>query len=114
MKEQLIQYVELLFAGAQNCDDIKQEILQNTLDRYDDLIARRTEDTTIRGDLERLYRFTAAQLRQVSMAAPCRFGIKATKGKEGKHDEKNPRRIDGIRDDFLLHFRHVACSLDVA
>lgn len=39
MKEQLIQYVELLFAGAQNCDDIKQEILQNTLDRYDDLIA---------------------------------------------------------------------------
>ena len=39
MREQLIQYVELLFAGAQNCDDIKQEILQNTLDRYDDLIA---------------------------------------------------------------------------
>lgn len=39
MKEQLIQYVELLFVGAQNCDDIKQEILQNTLDRYDDLIA---------------------------------------------------------------------------
>lgn len=39
MREQLIQYVELLFAGAQNCEDIKQEILQNTLDRYDDLIA---------------------------------------------------------------------------
>lgn len=39
MKEQLIQYVELLFAGAENCEDIKQEILQNTLDRYDDLIA---------------------------------------------------------------------------
>lgn len=38
MREQLIQYVELLFAGAQNCEDIKQEILQNTLDRYDDLI----------------------------------------------------------------------------
>ena len=39
MREQLIQYVELLFAGARNCEDIKQEILQNTLDRYDDLIA---------------------------------------------------------------------------
>ena len=39
MREQLIQYVELLFAGVQDCEDIKQEILQNTLDRYDDLIA---------------------------------------------------------------------------
>lgn len=39
MREQLIQYVELLFAGAGNCEDIKQEILQNTLDRYDDLIS---------------------------------------------------------------------------
>ena len=38
MREQLIQYVELLFAGAADCEDIKQEILQNTLDRYDDLI----------------------------------------------------------------------------
>lgn len=40
MKEQLIQYVTLLFAGAQDCEDIKQEILQNTLDRYDDLVAQ--------------------------------------------------------------------------
>ncbi len=39
MREQLIQYVELLFAGATDSEDIKQEILQNTLDRYDDLIA---------------------------------------------------------------------------
>ena len=39
MREQLIQYVELLFAGGRDCEDIKQEILQNTLDRYDDLIA---------------------------------------------------------------------------
>ena len=38
MREQLIQYVELLFAGAGGCEDMKQEILQNTLDRYDDLI----------------------------------------------------------------------------
>lgn len=40
MREQLIQYVELLFAGAPDSQEIKQEILQNTLDRYDDLIAQ--------------------------------------------------------------------------
>ena len=39
MRDQLQQYVELLFAGAAGCEDIKLEILQNTLDRYDDLIA---------------------------------------------------------------------------
>ena len=39
MREQLNQYVELLFAGVRDCEDIKQEILQNSLDRYDDLIA---------------------------------------------------------------------------
>lgn len=38
MREQLIQYVELLFAGAPNSEETKQEILQNTLDRFDDLI----------------------------------------------------------------------------
>ena len=32
--------MELLFAGAPDSEDIKQEILQNTLDRYDDLIAQ--------------------------------------------------------------------------
>ena len=40
MREQLIQYVNLLFAGAPDSDEIRQEILQNTLDRYDDLIAQ--------------------------------------------------------------------------
>ena len=38
MREQLIRYVDLLFAGAPNAQDVKQEILQNTLDRYDDLL----------------------------------------------------------------------------
>ena len=38
MKDKLAAYVDLLFAGAQDASDIKQEILQNTLDRYDDLI----------------------------------------------------------------------------
>ncbi len=40
MREQLIQYINLLFAGAPDSEDIKQEILQNTLDRYDDLLAQ--------------------------------------------------------------------------
>lgn len=40
MREQLKQYVQLLFAGTTDSGDMKQEILQNTLDRYDDLIAQ--------------------------------------------------------------------------
>ena len=40
MREQLEQYVNLLFAGAADAEDNKQEILQNTLDRYDDLVAQ--------------------------------------------------------------------------
>lgn len=40
MREQLIHYVELLFAGAPGSEEIRQEILQNTLDRYDDLISQ--------------------------------------------------------------------------
>lgn len=40
MREQLIQYVNLLFAGNPGAEDIKQEILQNTLDRYDDLVSQ--------------------------------------------------------------------------
>ncbi len=38
MKEQLSKYVDLLFAGTSGAEEIRQEILQNTLDRYDDLI----------------------------------------------------------------------------
>ena len=38
MKEQLIRDVEALFGDTANAEEIKQEILQNTLDRYDDLI----------------------------------------------------------------------------
>lgn len=40
MREHLIRYVDLLFAGTPDAADIKQEILQNTLDRYDDLVAQ--------------------------------------------------------------------------
>ena len=40
MREHLIQYVNLLFAGTSGTEEIKQEILQNTLDRFDDLVAQ--------------------------------------------------------------------------
>lgn len=40
MREQLISYVKLLFAGSCGCEDMQQEILQNTLEHYDDLIAQ--------------------------------------------------------------------------
>lgn len=39
MREQLIQYVNLLFAGAPGSEEMRLEILQNTLDRYDDLVS---------------------------------------------------------------------------
>ena len=40
MRAQLEQYVNLLFAGTPDSEEMKQEILQNTLDRYDDLLAQ--------------------------------------------------------------------------
>ena len=30
MREQLVQYIDLLFAGTADSDEMKQEILQNT------------------------------------------------------------------------------------
>ena len=42
MREKLLTYIDCLFAGAPNTPqtaEIKTEILQNTLDRYDDMIA---------------------------------------------------------------------------
>lgn len=38
MREQLVQYINLLFAGNEGTEEIREEILQNSLDRYDDLI----------------------------------------------------------------------------
>ncbi len=40
MREKLANYVDLLFAGAPGAYDMKEEILRNTLDRYDDLISQ--------------------------------------------------------------------------
>lgn len=82
MREQLIQYVNLLFAGNIGVEDIKQEILQNTLDRFDDLIAQgKTEEAAYRlaisgiGDINEILGeadapaplFPAAQVRNESV-----------------------------------------------
>lgn len=40
MRAQLAKYVELLFAGTTGTYDMQQEILQNSLDRFDDLVAQ--------------------------------------------------------------------------
>jgi hypothetical protein len=40
MRAKLENYVCLLFAGTTDTEEIQQEILQNTLDRYDDLISQ--------------------------------------------------------------------------
>lgn len=75
MRDQLIQYVSLLFAGAENCEDTKQEILQNTLDRYDDLIAEgKTEEAAYRlaitgiGDINEILGQKDAVLPAVTVA----------------------------------------------
>lgn len=61
MREKLKSYVELLFAGTTGTEEMRQEILQNTLDRYDDLIAQgKTPEEAYRqavagiGDIEAL------------------------------------------------------------
>ena len=75
MREQLIQYVSLLFAGAENCEDTRQEILQNTLDRYDDLIAQgKSEEAAYRlaiigiGDINEILGQKDAVLPAVTVA----------------------------------------------
>lgn len=40
MREKLKEYVSLLFAGTVDTEDMEQEILQNTLDRFDDWVSR--------------------------------------------------------------------------
>lgn len=89
MREQLEQYVNLLFAGAKDCEDIKQEILQNTLDRYDDLIAEgKVPEAAYRlaitgiGDVNEILGIKP-QAAPVHHAAPAR---------EAKADNDNPMK----------------------
>ena len=75
MREQLIQYVNLLFAGVADADEIKQEILQNTLDRYDDLMDQgKTPEAAYRlaisgiGDINEI--LSSATATDIPQAAP--------------------------------------------
>lgn len=77
MREQLIQYVNLLFAGNDDVEDIRQEILQNTLDRYDDLVAQgKTPEAAYRlaisgiGDINEILSGSAAPSRSGFETAP--------------------------------------------
>ena len=77
MKEQLISYVDLLFAATDDAEEIKQEILQNTLDRYDDLIAQGKSDQAAYtlaisgiGDISEILEHTAAPAAMDVSSAP--------------------------------------------
>ena len=77
MRNQLETYINLLFAGNPEAEDIKEEILQNTLDRYDDLIAQgRTPEAAYSlaisgiGDLSELLGGHAAPANSPAPAAP--------------------------------------------
>lgn len=85
MREQLIQYVKLLFAGTPDSEEMQQEILQNTLDRYDDLISQGKTP-------EAAYRLAISGIGDVSEMmgqnepAPCPLPARPT-----EQDEKNKK-----------------------
>ena len=82
MREQLIQYVQLLFAGAADCDDTRQEILQNTLDRYDDLIAAgKTPEAAYR-----LAIMGIGDINEILGRAPGAASLPAPAAKQEEHD----------------------------
>ena len=88
MREQLISYVDLLFAATDDAEEIKQEILQNTLDRYDDLIAQGKSDQAAYtlaisgiGDISEILEHTAAPAAMDVSPAP---GVPAEPGKNKK------------------------------
>lgn len=82
MREQLIQYVNLLFAGAPDSDDIRMEILQNTLDRYDDLIAQGKSP-------EAAYRLAVSGIGDISeiLSQPKPSPVYADSFKQAIHEE---------------------------
>ena len=82
MREQLIQYVQLLFAGAADCDDTRQEILQNTLDRYDDLVAAgKTPEAAYR-----LAIMGIGDINEILGRAPGAAPLPAPAAKQEEHD----------------------------
>lgn len=78
MRDNLEQYVNLLFAGASDCEDIRQEILLNTLDRYDDLIAQGKVP-------EAAYRLALAGIGDINEI----LGTKAAPSRKAEEPEEN-------------------------
>lgn len=81
MRERLIQYVDLLFAAAPGAEEIKQEILQNTLDRYDDLVSQgKSEEAAYRlaisgiGDINEILDAPAPEAAPTAETAPEKAG----------------------------------------
>lgn len=98
MREQLIQYVNLLFAGAPDSDEMRAEILQNTLDRYDDLLEQgKTPEAAYRlaitgiGDVNELLG-TATQ----SPAAPAAVAAKSVQPETEEDIKRKKTRAIGI------------------
>ena len=94
MRNQLVSYIDLLFAGNPEAADIMEEILQNTLDRYDDMIAQgRTPEAAYSlaisgiGDISEILRGSPAQA-EVS-AAP----VQPAESEEQKSRRKLQRSI---------------------
>lgn len=92
MREQLIQYMQLLFAGAADCDDTRQEILQNTLDRYDDLVAAgKTPEAAYR-----LAIMGIGDINEILGRAPGAAPLPATAVKQDEHDTPAKKLLRAI------------------
>ena len=92
MREQLIQYVQLLFAGAADCDDTRQEILQNTLDRYDDLVAAgKTPEAAYR-----LAIMGIGDINEILGRAPGAAPLPALAAKQEEHDTPAKKLLRAI------------------
>ena len=90
MRDRLITYIDLLFAGNPEAADIKQEILQNTLDKYDDLVAQgRTPEAAYSlaitgiGDISELLKGSTSAGSTYTAPAP----------KEEPEDEKKKKKL---------------------
>lgn len=78
MRDKLIQYVNLLFAGS-DCEEIREEILHNTLDRYDDLVAQGKSP-------EAAYRLAISGIGDVNEI----LGTHSQPAAAAPHDEEEP------------------------
>ena len=91
MREQLIQYVQLLFAGAADCDDTRQEILQNTLDRDDLVAAGKTPEAAYR-----LAIMGIGDINEILGRAPGAAPLPAPAAKQDEHNTPAKKLLRAI------------------